>query len=152
MTHFIALPKLSCTKEMAEILLYNVLRIHGFPIVIGSDWGSRFILQFWKEICSRLETTLQWINRVAQQGTGDLSPLPGFSKSIILDQAPDLGGIAHNFLPTGATELTPFQCVLATEKGVVAPTSGQLLQQYEEGCRLGLLSPHCSKVLLLLQP
>lgn len=48
MTHFIPLPKLSSAKETAEIILAQVVRIHGLPVDIVSDRGPQFVSHFWK--------------------------------------------------------------------------------------------------------
>ena len=50
MTHFIALPKQPSAKETAQIMMQNIVRIHGFPQDIVSDRGPQFISWFWS-IC-----------------------------------------------------------------------------------------------------
>lgn len=57
MTSFIALPKLPSARELAEIMMNHVLRIHGFPSDIVSDWGPQFVSRFWKEFCKIIGVT-----------------------------------------------------------------------------------------------
>lgn len=40
--HFIPLPKLPSAKEMAQLMVQHVFRIHGLPVDMVSDWGPRF--------------------------------------------------------------------------------------------------------------
>lgn len=54
MVHFIALPKLPSAKETSEVLLKEVVRIHGFPRDIVSDRGPHLASWFWKEFYNLL--------------------------------------------------------------------------------------------------
>lgn len=49
MAYFIALPKLPSAKEMANLLIQNVFRLHGLPENVVSDRGPQFLAGFWKE-------------------------------------------------------------------------------------------------------
>jgi len=40
---------------LAKLFLREVIRLHGFPKTIVSDWGPQFPSTFWGQICSRLE-------------------------------------------------------------------------------------------------
>lgn len=46
--HFIPLPKLPSAKETADLILQNVVRIHGTPVDIVSDRGPQFMSRYWK--------------------------------------------------------------------------------------------------------
>lgn len=38
-------------KEMAEILLLHVFRLHGIPVSIVSDRGTQFTARVWAKFC-----------------------------------------------------------------------------------------------------
>ena len=46
--HFIALPKLPSTAEMADLLVTHVIRLHGIPLNIVSDRGPQFTSRVWQ--------------------------------------------------------------------------------------------------------
>lgn len=47
----IALTKLPSAKETAEIMMNHVVKIHGIPRAIVSDWRPQFVTAFWRDIC-----------------------------------------------------------------------------------------------------
>lgn len=49
--NFNALPKLPTAKETADVLLNNIIRDHGLPRDIVSDWETQFTTKFWAEFC-----------------------------------------------------------------------------------------------------
>uniref|UniRef100_A0A8C6Q7R4 Gypsy retrotransposon integrase-like protein 1 n=1 Tax=Nothobranchius furzeri TaxID=105023 RepID=A0A8C6Q7R4_NOTFU len=49
--HLVALPGLPTAKQTAEILLEQVVCLHGFPQDIVSDRGPQFMSRFWKAFC-----------------------------------------------------------------------------------------------------
>uniref|UniRef100_A0A8C6M1N6 Integrase catalytic domain-containing protein n=1 Tax=Nothobranchius furzeri TaxID=105023 RepID=A0A8C6M1N6_NOTFU len=49
--HLVALPGLPTAKQTAEILLEQVVRLHGFPQDIVSDRGPQFMSRFWRAFC-----------------------------------------------------------------------------------------------------
>jgi hypothetical protein len=59
MCHFIPCSKTLNAKELADLLLNNVWKIHGTPKTIVSDWGSIFVLRITKELSQRLGIRLQ---------------------------------------------------------------------------------------------
>lgn len=54
MVHFVPLPKLPSTKEMAEVMLRHVFCLHGCPKDMVSDQGPQFASRFWQAFCSLL--------------------------------------------------------------------------------------------------
>ncbi len=58
--HLIPLPKIPTAGQTADLLMQHVLRIHGFPQDMVSDWGSQFTSRFWKSI--------KWTDRESQPG------------------------------------------------------------------------------------
>lgn len=47
--HFISCCKLPTAKELAQLFIYHVVRLHSFPDKIVSDGGSQFMANFLKE-------------------------------------------------------------------------------------------------------
>lgn len=45
--HFIPFPKLPSAKEIAQLMMQPVFRIHGLPVDMVSDRGPQFSSQFW---------------------------------------------------------------------------------------------------------
>lgn len=121
MVHFIALPKLPSAKETAEVMMFNVFRIHGFPKDIVSDWGPQFISRFWKEFCSLLGATVSLSSGFHPQTNGQSEHLNQeleTSLCITASQNPDTWSqklvwveFAHNTLPSASTGLSPFHIV-----------------------------------------
>lgn len=54
MVHLVPLKKLPSTKELSEVLVWEVFRLHSLPENIVSDRGPQFVSRFWKEFCSFL--------------------------------------------------------------------------------------------------
>ncbi|KAI7806903.1 Pol polyprotein [Triplophysa rosa] len=52
--HFIPLPKLPSAREMAQLMVDHVFRLHGLPVDVVSDRGPQFISRFWKEFCRQI--------------------------------------------------------------------------------------------------
>jgi hypothetical protein len=50
MSHFIALPTVKKTEDMAKIFLTQVWKYHGLPDDIVSDRDSKFIFHFWQSL------------------------------------------------------------------------------------------------------
>uniref|UniRef100_A0A8C6LPJ1 Integrase catalytic domain-containing protein n=1 Tax=Nothobranchius furzeri TaxID=105023 RepID=A0A8C6LPJ1_NOTFU len=49
--HLVALAGLPTAKRTAELLLEQVVRLHGFPQDVVSDRGPQFLSRFWKAFC-----------------------------------------------------------------------------------------------------
>uniref|UniRef100_A0A8D0CYT6 Gypsy retrotransposon integrase-like protein 1 n=1 Tax=Sander lucioperca TaxID=283035 RepID=A0A8D0CYT6_SANLU len=58
MVHFVPLPKLPSAKELAEVMLSNVFKLHGLPRDVVSDRGPQFISRFWRAFCNLLGATV----------------------------------------------------------------------------------------------
>jgi transposase InsO family protein len=54
MAHFVACRKTTNAKELAELMLRNVWKLHGTPNTIVLDWGNIFISQITQELDWRL--------------------------------------------------------------------------------------------------
>ena len=58
MVHFFALPKLPSAAETADLLISQVVRLHGIPQNIVSDRGPQFTSGVWKAFCRRIAATV----------------------------------------------------------------------------------------------
>jgi transposase InsO family protein len=59
MAHFIPFQKTMCAKQLADLMLRHVWKLHGTPKTIISDRGSVFISQITKELNKRLGIKIQ---------------------------------------------------------------------------------------------
>jgi len=57
--HFFPLSQLYTAKEVAELFVKEVVRLHGFPSSIVSDRYRLFMSAFWSEIFKAAGTTLK---------------------------------------------------------------------------------------------
>jgi transposase InsO family protein len=54
MRHFIPCSTTIDAKELANLFVTNIFRLHGLPDSIISDQGSQFASRFWKYLCNSL--------------------------------------------------------------------------------------------------
>lgn len=70
--HFAALPKLPSAKEMAQLVLQHIFRIHGLPLDVVSDRGPQFTSAFWREFCSLIGATVSLSSGFHPQSNGQV--------------------------------------------------------------------------------
>ena len=70
MTHFIACSKAILDLEVANLILVNVVCLHGLPDDIISDCGAPFISHFWKPLFHILGTTTKLLTVFYSQTDG----------------------------------------------------------------------------------
>ena len=75
MVHFIPLSKLFSAKEMAEVMLRHVFRLHGFPKDVVSDRGPQFASRSWKAFCSLLGAMVSLTSGYHPQSNGQTKRL-----------------------------------------------------------------------------
>lgn len=75
MVHFIPVPSLASTEEIAEAFLENVVRLHGFPVDVVSDRSPQLILKFWKAICDLLTSFVSLLSGYHPQSIGETERL-----------------------------------------------------------------------------
>ncbi len=68
--HFIALPKLPSAKDTAEIVLQNVVRIHGIPVDIVTDRGPQFMSRYWRAFWSLFGSSVSLSSGFHPQSNG----------------------------------------------------------------------------------
>ena len=49
--HYIGLATNATAKDVADIFLWQVWRLHGFPSEIISDMDPKFLGEFWESLC-----------------------------------------------------------------------------------------------------
>ncbi|GMJ07888.1 hypothetical protein HRI_004458000 [Hibiscus trionum] len=56
--HFLALAHPFSTKDVAQLFLKNIFKLHGMPQSIVCDMDRFFMSTFWKELFAKLKTTM----------------------------------------------------------------------------------------------
>uniref|UniRef100_A0A8C5E6L5 Integrase catalytic domain-containing protein n=1 Tax=Gouania willdenowi TaxID=441366 RepID=A0A8C5E6L5_GOUWI len=147
MAHFVPLVKLPSAKELAEVMLTNVFRLHGFPRDIVSDRGPQFVSRFWREFCRLLGTTVSLSSGYHPESNGQTERVNQELESILRCLVSDSPAswyrqlvwveYAHNSLPCSSTGLSPFECVFgyqpplfpALESEVSVPSALMLVRR-----------------------
>ena len=56
--HFVPINTTYYTRKYAELYVSQIVRLHGVPRTIISDWGPQFIAHFWEHLHQALGTKL----------------------------------------------------------------------------------------------
>ncbi|KAI7808332.1 Pol polyprotein [Triplophysa rosa] len=120
--HFVPLPKLSSSRETAQLMVDHVFRLHGLPVNIVSDRGPQFTSRFWREFCRQIGASsslssgfhLQ-TNGQCERANQDLGRmLHCLTSNYPSSWCSELSWVeyAHNSLPSSASGMSPFECSL----------------------------------------
>lgn len=118
MRHYIATPTSMTTKELADLFVRNIYKLHGLPDRIVSDRGNLFVAKFWKAVCSRLFVDLSLSSSYHPETDGQTEISNAFTTQYLrlyVDFTQEdwedwlaLAEFAANNVYNEATNMTPF--------------------------------------------
>lgn len=121
MAHFIPLPGLPSARELADLFLNHVFRLHGAPDDIVSDRGVQFISRFWRSFCSRLGINLSFSSGFHPETNGQTErtnqTLEQYLRCFVSDCQEEWAAylpfaeVAYNNSEHASTKMSPFRCV-----------------------------------------
>lgn len=127
--HFIPLPKLPSAAETAEILINQVIRLHGIPSEILSDRGPQFVSKVWKHFCSSLGASATLTSGYHPQSNGQCERANQSVESTLrclCQQRPSSWvtelpwiELAFNSMVSSSTGLTPFEAALGYQPPLI---------------------------------
>jgi len=121
MTHFIHCHKVDDASNIARLFFRDVVKLHGISRTIVSDRDTKFLSQFWKTLCSRLGTKLNFSTSCHPQTDGQTEVV---NKSLSTMLRETLKGnhkswdeclphieFAYNRVVHRTTKISPFEAV-----------------------------------------
>ena len=118
MAHFIPLPTVNKTEDMAKIFLNQIWKLHGLPDDIVSDRDSKFISHFWQSLMDLLSVKLNLSTAFHPQTDGQTErvnqTLEAYMRNYCSYQQDDwsdllpLAEYAYNSAISEATKFSPF--------------------------------------------
>lgn len=118
MRHYIATSSTMTTKQLADLFIRNVYKLHGLPDCIVSDRGNLFVAELWKTICARLRIDLSLSSSYHPETDGQTEISNAFATQylrIYVDFTQDdwedwlaLAEFAANNVYNEATKMSPF--------------------------------------------
>lgn len=119
--HFIVLGHPFTAKSVAELFLQEIVRLHGFPIIIVSSRDKVFLNNFWTEIFQLAGTKLQFSTILHPQTDGQIKVvnrcvetylhcLPG-TKSRLWSKWLGWAEFLFKSNYNGSTKITPFRAL-----------------------------------------
>ena len=118
MAHFIPLPTVNKTEDMAKIFLNQIWKLHGLPDDIVSDRDSKFISHFWQSLMDLLSVKLNLSTAFHPQTDGQTErvnqTLEAYMRNYCSYQQDDwsdllpLAEYAYNSAISEATKSSPF--------------------------------------------
>ena len=122
MVHFAPLPKLPSAAKTADLLVSQVVRLHGIPQDIVSDRGPQFTSRVWQAFCRGIGATVSLSSGYHPQTNGQAeranqaleATLRCVTTSNPASWSQRLPWVEYaiNTMVSSATGLSPFQCAL----------------------------------------
>lgn len=70
--HFVPLSKLPSATETAQLLVHHVVRLHGIPTAVLSDWGAQFSSGIWHTFCRAISVKVSLSSGYHPQTNGQM--------------------------------------------------------------------------------
>ena len=87
--HFIAIKKTDGADQLAQIYLRDIVRLHGVPVSIVSDWDTKFTSTFWRAFQKALGTKVHMSTAYHPQTDGQsertIQTLEDMLRACVLD-------------------------------------------------------------------
>ena len=102
MVHLIPCRKTTRAGEAARLYWQHVVKLHGVPQAIHTDWGAQFVGRWWREIWSLLGTKLKYGTTYYPQSEGQVERMNAIISQTLcclMSDVPDLGSWKE-YLPT----------------------------------------------------
>jgi len=118
MAHFIGLPTNATAKDVANVFLREVCKLHGLPTEIISDMDAKFSGEFWESLCKLLGIKRKMSTAYHPQTDGQTERtnqvLEGYLRNFVNYDQDDwyqllpLAEFAYNNSATNAHGMSPF--------------------------------------------
>ena len=145
MVHFIPCSKAISGLETANLILANVVRLHGLPDDIVSDRGAPFISHFWKCLFHILATTTKLSTTFHPQTYGQTKHvnkvLKQYLRRVVSYQQDDwttflsLGEFANNNTLHSSIGISPFFASFQPHFSISIPSGSVNPSAEEQACR-----------------
>ena len=97
--HFLALRMTFTLEEFCRLYIREIVRLHGVPVSIVSDWDPQFTAQFWKSFQKAMGTQLSMSTAFHPQMDGQSERTIQILEDMLRACVLDLKGSWENHLP-----------------------------------------------------
>jgi RNase H-like domain found in reverse transcriptase/Reverse transcriptase (RNA-dependent DNA polymerase)/Integrase zinc binding domain/Integrase core domain/Chromo (CHRromatin Organisation MOdifier) domain/Retroviral aspartyl protease len=133
MAHFLPCQKSMSAEQLAKLYVEHIFRLHGTPLDIVSDRGTKFTSRFWRAFTSRLNIASNFSTAYHPQSDGQTERvnqvLEQYLRSYIHYRQDDwaalipLAEFAYNSAPHSSTKVSPFFANYGFEPTIDVATS-----------------------------
>ena len=97
--HFLPVKTGYSIERLAQLYIDKIVRLHGIPISIVSDWDTRFVSQFWKSLHRAMRTKLEFSTAFHPQTDGQSERTIQILEDMLRACVQDLRGAWDEYLP-----------------------------------------------------